>query len=59
MTKEEALEMFAYSVFKTDTIRNKVGICLHNGASQGQNLALTVLFVPNSLDSGLKLIGLP
>jgi len=26
-------------------------ICLKNGSSQGQNLALTVLFVPNSLDS--------
>ena len=25
---------------------------LENGSSQGQNLALTVLSVPNSLDSG-------
>ena len=28
--------------------------CLENSASQGQNLALTVLFVPNSLDSGYR-----
>ena len=26
--------------------------CLKNGSSQGQNLTLTVLFIPNSLDSG-------
>ena len=26
--------------------------CLKNGSSQGQNVPLTVLFVPNSLDSG-------
>ena len=26
--------------------------CLDNGSSQGLYLALTVLFVPNSLDSG-------
>jgi len=28
-------------------------VCLENGSSQGQNLAFTVLFVPNSLKSGL------
>jgi len=28
-------------------------ICLKNGSSQGQDLALTVLCVPNSLDSGM------
>ena len=27
-------------------------VCLKNGSSQGQNLALTVLYVPSSLDSG-------
>jgi len=27
-------------------------VCLKNGSSQGQNLALTVVFVPISLDSG-------
>ena len=27
-------------------------VCLGNGPSQGQNLALTCLCVPNSLDSG-------
>jgi len=26
--------------------------CLKNGSSQGPNLAVTVVFVPNSLDSG-------
>jgi len=29
-----------------------------NGSSQGQNLALAVAFVPNSLDSGLPAGGL-
>jgi len=28
--------------------------CLKNGSSQGRNLAVTVLFVPNSLDSGMQ-----
>ena len=32
---------------------------LRNSASQGQKLALTVFYVPNSLDSGLKLEGSP
>ena len=29
-------------------------LCLTNGSGQGQNLALTVLFVPKSLDSGSR-----
>jgi len=31
---------------------NSKDFCLKNGSSQGRNLAVTVLFVPNSLGSG-------
>ena len=36
---------------KTDNIEGFKDLCLKNGSSQGQHLALAVLFVLNSLDS--------
>jgi len=33
---------------------NNLKVCLKNDSSQGQNLALTVLYVPYSLDSGFR-----
>ena len=33
----------------SETILGGGSLCLQNSSSQGQNLALTVLFVPNSL----------
>ena len=34
---------------------NELKSCLKNGSRQGQNLAVTVLFVRSSLDSGMVL----
>ena len=35
-----------------NTLHDFRDFCTNNGSSQGQHLALTVLFEPNSLDSG-------
>ena len=35
-----------------NTLKSFKDVCLEHGSSQGQNLALTVLCVPNVLDSG-------
>jgi len=38
---------------RNDELKGFKDCHLKNGPSQGQDLALTVLFVPDSLDSGL------
>ena len=35
-----------------NTFKNGEDFCLENDSRKGQNLAFTVLFVPNSLDNG-------
>ena len=39
-----------------DNLKYFKSFCLKNGSSGGNNLALTVLFAPNSLDSGSSTI---
>jgi len=37
-----------------NTLRGFKDFCLNDGSSQGQNLAVTVLYVPNSFDIGFR-----
>ena len=41
----------------SNNLKSVKGFC-QNGSSQGLNLALTVLYVPNSLDSGRGVLSL-
>ena len=43
--------IMTYGERQGDSFKGCEDFCLKNGSSQGNNLALTVLFVPNSFDS--------
>ena len=50
--REENLAVSAIAVEREgNNVQGFNDLCLKNGASQGQNLALTVLCVPNCLDN--------
>jgi len=51
---KEAFQRTASAAKSDGHLRPFEYLCLKDGSGQGHNLALTVLFMPNSLDSGLS-----